>query len=266
MVPQSAFAPLMHPLGGVYYQYVFFPLFRCKNKGCSGTCKTKMRIFASYMLQRNPSNGMMDSFRQNIRTQVMKMEKGKIFTSDDLIFAPQKRANVAAVLSEMAKKGAIVRAAKGTYFRPKPSLLGLKYRPLEHQEKLDFISKRLNGYITGAYVFNQMQLTEQVAMVVTVATPKPVRAFELGNVRVKCVKSYVDDLRGVNLYHLRLLDAIKSIREIPGTTPSDVYDRLIQHHFCKLQGEELNQIAEVAQKYPPRVRKILSDIYRYLAV
>lgn len=206
----------------------------------------------------------MESFRRDIIRQVELIERGKLFTSKNLYFAPQKKANVAVVLSELTKKGNIVRVEKGVYFRPKPSLVGLKYRPLEHQEKLDFISKRLNGYITGAYVFNQMQLTEQVAMVVTIATPKPVRAFELGNVRVKCIKSYVDDLENVDIYHLRLLDAIKSIRVIPGTTPSDVYDRLMQHHFGKLQREELNRIVELTLKYPPRVRRIMVDVCKEL--
>lgn len=206
----------------------------------------------------------MESFRKNIIAQVELMEEGKIFTFRNLNFEPQKRANVAVVLSEMTRKGAVVRVEKGTYFRPKPSLIGLKHRPLAHQEKLEFISKELKGYITGPYIFNQMQLTEQVPMIVTVATPKPVRKFEKMNVRVECVKSYVENLDSVNLYHLRLLDAIKSIREVPGTTPSDVYERLMNFHFKNLQKQDLMTINKLALKYPPRVRRIMVDICRDL--
>jgi len=202
----------------------------------------------------------MESFRKNIIRQIEQIEEGKLFTFKSLNFAPQKRANVAVILSEMTKKGAITRVEKGTYFRPKPSLLGLKHRPLAHQEKLDFISNELNGYITGPYIFNQMQLTEQVSMVVTVATPKPVRKFEKMNVRVECVKSYIDNLGSVNLYHLRLLDAIKFIRVVPGTTPADVYARLVDFHFKKIQKKDLEEINRLALKYPPRVRRIMMDI------
>lgn len=206
----------------------------------------------------------MESLRKNIIMQVESLKEGKIFTFKSLKFEPQKKSNVAVVLSELAKSGKVVRVEKGTYFRPKPSLLGLKHRPLSHQEKLDFISNELNGYITGPYIFNQMQLTEQVPMVVTIATPKPVRKFEKMNISFECVKSYIDNLEETNIYHLRLLDAIKSIRVVPGTTPSDVYSRLLNHHFKNIQLHELRKINELALSYPPRVRRIMMDICRDL--
>lgn len=207
---------------------------------------------------------MKESFRKNIIKQVERIEKGKLFTFKNLNFATQKKPNVAVVLSELAKKGLVIRAEKGTYFRPKPSLLGLSRRPLDYQEKLNYITNTLDGYITGPYVFNQMQLTEQVPMVITVATPKPVRNFVKMNIRVECVKSYVNDLDSINLYYLRLLDAIKSIREIPGTKPSDVYVRLMNFHFKKLREQELEEINKLALNYPPRVRRIMIDINRDL--
>lgn len=206
----------------------------------------------------------MVSFRKYILLQVNSMERGRIFTFRDLVFAPGKRANVAVILSEMTKQGKLVRAEKGAYYRPKESLIGLKHRPLAHQEKVRFLSERMGGYTTGAQIYNQMQLTEQVAMITTIATSNPVRRNEKMGIRLKCVKSYIDDLNGIDLYHLRLLDAIKDIKSIPGTTPSDVYDRLINYHFSKLNKDELKKIAELALKYPPRVRKILADILQDL--
>lgn len=206
----------------------------------------------------------MKSFRKNIIKQIEEIPKGRIFTSKNLSFEPNKRANVAVILSELTKNSVLVRIERGTYYKPTPSLLGLKHRPVQYQEKLDFITEKLNGYITGPYIFNQMNLTEQVSMVITVATPKPIRKFKTMNVRVECVKSYVDKINLEDLYYLRLLDAIKYIRNIPGTKPSDVYSRLINYHFNNIQLKDLRKINKLAEKYPPRVRRILIDINRDL--
>lgn len=206
----------------------------------------------------------MTSFRKHIINQVQAIPAGKIFTYRDLDFVPQKRGHVAAVLAELKKKGVVEKAEKGAFYRPKPSLLGLKSRPLAFPEKLDFITKELNGYITGPYIYNRMQLTEQVPMVITIATQKQVRSFEKLNIRFHCVKSYLDVTDATNLYQLRLLDAIKSIKEIPGTTPMDVYVRLLDLHFKKLDIADLESIKQLAFSYPPRVRRILMDIFNEL--
>jgi len=203
---------------------------------------------------------IMASFRQYIIEQVMAYREGKIFTFKDLVFEPQKKACAAVVLSELTKKGILARAAKGVYFRPKVSLLGLKYRPLSYQEKLDFISKELGGYLSGPYMFNQMQLTEQVASVITIATPNPVRKFVKMNVNVNCIKSYIHKIDETDVYYLRLLDAVKFINDIPGTTPTDVYSRLMLHHFKNFQSKDLDKINQLALSYPPRVRKIMMDV------
>lgn len=202
----------------------------------------------------------MKALKQHIIEQVEQKERGRLFTANDLQFDPNRRARVVAVLTELVRKGEIVRATRGAYFRPKPSLLGLPYRPVDYEETLDFLCKKLNGYISGSYAFNLMQLTEQVPQIVTIACLKPVRRFETMNVRVRCVKSCVADLKGVNLHHLRILDAIKSIRKVPGAKPSDVYERLMRYHFLELAPGELEEIVRLSMSYPPRVRKILAAV------
>lgn len=206
----------------------------------------------------------MQSFRKQIISQVQAIPEGKIFTYRDLAFAPSQRGHVAVILAELKKKGIVEKAEKGAFYRPKPSLLGLRSRPLSFQEKLDFITRELNGYITGPYIYNRMQLTEQVPMVITIATPKPVRKFEKMNLRIECIKSYIEVDDKTNFHHLRLLDAIKSIKEIPGTTPMDVYQRLLDAHFKKMEISELDAVKLMAFSYPPRVRRILMDIYNEL--
>ena len=92
-----------------------------------------------------------------------------------------------------------------------------------------------------------MGLTEQVATTITIATPNPVRRFRFKNLDVECVKAYCMDCSDESLVpYLRLLDAIKDMKRIPGTTGQDIYNRVKSQYFNGY--------------YPPRVRKTVTDI------
>lgn len=113
----------------------------------------------------------MASFRKEILQQIERIDAGRIFTLRDLSFPNDKLANVAVLLSEQSKKGVLVRIEKGAYFRPRQSALGLGTLPVYQDEQLRYITQKLDGYITGAYIYNKMGLTEQVATTITIATP-----------------------------------------------------------------------------------------------
>lgn len=203
----------------------------------------------------------MKSFKGNIIEQINNMESGKIFTFKDLAFPHEKFANVSVILSEKSKKGELVRIEKGAYYKPRKSTLGLGNLPVYQDEQLKYLTEKLNGYITGAYIYNKMGLTEQVPSVITIATSRVVRRFSFKKLVIETVKSYVrepvnDDI----LIYLRLLDAIKDIKKIPGRTEQDVYEILKHRYFESYDYPVLNKIVSLAVSYPPRVRKILSDI------
>ena len=48
---------------------------------------------------------------------------------------------------------------KGVYYRPRKSVLGLGKLPIYQDEQFRYLTQKLNGYITGAYVYNKMGLT-----------------------------------------------------------------------------------------------------------
>jgi hypothetical protein len=203
----------------------------------------------------------MSSFRKSILQQIEKIDAGRIFTFRDLSFDMGKVANVAVLLSELSRKGTVVRIEKGAYYRPKKSVLGLGKLPVFQDEQFRYLTEKLNGYVTGAYVYNKMGLTEQVATTITIATPCPVRRFRFRNLAVECVKAYCTDCREESLIsYLRLLDAIKDMKSIPGTTVQDVYDRVKSQYFSKYDTAELKKIVSLSRSYPPRVRKAVADI------
>lgn len=204
----------------------------------------------------------MESFRKDILKQIEQIERGRIFTFRDLSFEDEKAHNVAQVLSEQCRKGNLKRLEKGAYYRPKESLIGLGPVPVYQDEMLRYINKKLHGgYLTGSYIYNQMGLTEQVSRVMTIATRKPVRRFRFRNLYIKCVKSYCENIPSESLIpYLRVLDAIKDMKHVPGATPQKVYDRLKHYHFDEYSQDELKKIVSLAKQYPPRVRKTVADL------
>lgn len=203
----------------------------------------------------------MASFRREILQQIERIDTGRIFTFRDLSFPNDKLANVAVLLSEQNKKGVLVRVEKGAYFRPRKSALGLGSLPVYQDEQFRYITQKLDGYITGAYIYNKMGLTEQAATTITVATPKPVRRFRFKNLDIECVKAYsMAHLNENNIPYLRVLDAVKDIKHIPGSTEQDIYERIKNQYFKGFSMPELINVVTLTKGYPPRVRKIVSDI------
>lgn len=203
----------------------------------------------------------MKSFRSNIKEQIEHIPTGKIFTFTDLDFPREKFANVAVILSELTKEKKIIRVEKGAYYRPRQSSLGLGVLPVYQDEQLIYLTRKLNGYLTGAYVYNKMSLTEQVSSVITIAAHQPVRSFKFKNFSVECVRAYTDTPKDEDTLHLmRILDAIKDLKHIPATTPQQAYDRIFTLHVSKLSLANLQRVVSLSMTYPPRVRKILSDM------
>jgi len=200
----------------------------------------------------------MNSFKSNIHTQIEEIPEGRIFTFDDLNFPLSKFANVAVILSNLTKEKKLLRIEKGAYYKPKTSSLGLGLLPVYQDEKLNYLTKKYNGYLTGTYIYNKMSLTEQVPAIITIAVKYPVRAFKFENLSVECVKAYVDINNRQDLHLVRILDAIKDCRHIPGTSPQTVYEKIFNLHIAPLNYSDLKKIVSLSKNYPPRVRKILS--------
>ena len=203
----------------------------------------------------------MKSFKSDIISQIEVIPEGKIFTFSNLNFSMEKFANVAVILSDLSKAKKVVRVEKGAYYRPKQSSLGLGVLPVYQDEQLGYLTRKLDGYLTGAYIYNKMSLTEQVPSVITIAVNRPVRAFKFKKMSVECVKAYVDTpYDDDTLRIIRILDAIKDLKRIPGTTPRQAYNRIFALHISQLSPVNLKKTVSLSLAYPPRVRKILSDM------
>ena len=100
-----------------------------------------------------------------------------------------------------------------------------------------------------------------MATTITIATPKPIRHFLFKNFDIESIKAYTTAYHNeTNIPYLRVLDAIKDIRHIPGSTQQDIYERIKNQYFKDFSMQELIKVVSLTKDYPPRVRKIVADI------
>ena len=203
----------------------------------------------------------MTSFRKEILQQIEQIDVGRIFTFRDLSFPNDKLVFGAVFVSVQCNIGFLLGVVFGAFFRRCFWGLGCGCFWVYQDEQFRYITQKLDGYITGAYIYNKMGLTEQVATTITVATLNPVRRFRFKNLDVECVKSYTAAYHDeTNIPYLRLLDAVKDIKHIPGSTQKDIYERIKNQYFNSFSIQELIKVVSLAKDYPPRVRKIVADI------
>jgi hypothetical protein len=203
----------------------------------------------------------MQSFKSDILKKIEAIPEGKIFTFSNISFPVAKFANVAVILSNLAKENKLVRVERGAYYRPKLSNLGLGFLPVYQDEQFLYLTNKLNGYLTGIHIYNKMSLTAQVPATVTIASPYPVRAFKFKKLAVQCVKSYIDRPGDTQtLYLAQILDAVKDLQHIPGVSPQAAFDKINRLHVSALSPKNQEKLVSLSLKYPPRVRKLLSDM------
>ena len=192
----------------------------------------------------------MESFRANMIQQIEKIDKGIIFSISNLSFAVDKMPNVCVLLSELIKKGILKRFRKGSYYKPRKSLMGLGELPLFEEEKINFILQKYNGYITGAYAYNKLHITNQVPNFITIACLHPLRINQLNGTALKYTKAYVKPT-ATNSYMLILLDAIKDADKMPGLTAVEALQKIAQI-IMGFSLKEITSISKLVTFYPPR--------------
>lgn len=194
------------------------------------------------------------------REFVKNIEDGQIFTFDDI--PTSSKASVAIELSRLFKKGLIKKVSKGRYFKPKIRVFG-EVGPSSD----DKISKYLDStegvsYETGFNSFRQLGLTTQISKTITIATNKPYRKVKIDNINLKFVPKRVD-VKVEDIYLLQILDAIKDIKKIPATTPSQSFVYL-KNLIEKESSENQIKLTKYAKKYTPRTKALLGAILKEL--
>ncbi|MBS1491427.1 MAG: hypothetical protein JSS93_12950 [Bacteroidetes bacterium] len=207
---------------------------------------------------------MASSTAHVVRKKVEKMQPGEVFAYSNFNLDKSEELSLAKSLSRLTKEGAIVRLAKGKYYKPKNTLFG-KLRPSE-STLVDALTKRNNqriGYLTGISVYNRLGLTSQISNTLVIATNKPLPPKLLEGYKVKYVRREFD-IRDQDIPLLQILDAIRDIKSIPDSSPDETLKVLVSK-IKELPEEDRNQIVKLALNYNAATRSLLGAmLQRYV--
>ncbi|MEI6137956.1 MAG: DUF6088 family protein [Mariniphaga sp.] len=182
-----------------------------------------------------------------------------VFTYQFLEIEVSRKNSVVKALNRLANSGKIVRLSKGKYYKPRKTQFGA-LKPSAYQIAKDFIEQdgKQIGYLTGYSAFSALGLTTQISSYIQIGTNKYRRAVKRENYIISfIVQPNTITLKNIEL--LRILDALRFIREIPGTTTDDACRRLIEI-FRELPKEQKSAMTTLALKYTNSVRALCGAI------
>jgi len=195
-----------------------------------------------------------------IEDKINKLPKGYVFTYVDFISEVTKQEAIIKHLNRMVASGKIEKLSKGKYYKPQSTVFG-DLLPEQNQIVKDLLENdgRLLGYITGYSFYNAMGFTTQVSNIIQIAKNETRPSLQRGRFKIAFIKQK-NTITKQNIPLLRLLDAIRFIKDIPDATINNSCIRLLSL-LANLTKEEQEQIKKLALKYPPSTRALLGALF-----
>ena len=186
-----------------------------------------------------------------------------VFTYRDLGLPPESSANVIRKLNRMADSGVIQRLSKGRFYKPKQTMFG-SLKPSQQEVVKDLLEKngKIIGYLTGVSIFGQLGLTTQISNIIEIGVKGKKNNTRRGMYSIRFVQQ-ANIITKSNIPLLQLLDSIKSIKQIPDSTPDSSYNR-IKAIVKSLDEKNLDLMIKLAMKYNPMTRAIAGAIIEEL--
>lgn len=194
------------------------------------------------------------SIAEKTRKFISKQEYGQIFVYDDIPIA--NRNAVAIELTRLAKSGKVKKVSKGKFYKPKQRTFG-EIGP-SSSDKIEHIVKSSFKYETGNNIYRKLGLTTQVSKTIVIAHNSYYRRIQLDNINIKLVPTRVE-VPLDDVYLLQILDAIKDLKIIPSTSPSEAYGN-IKTIISELDKDNKFKLLDYVYYYPPFVKAILGSI------
>lgn len=200
---------------------------------------------------------------KQIKEKLSMIPEGVVFTISDFGFDAAYDLALAKALSRMVSEGSLSRISKGKYYKPQQTLLG-SLKPSDSELVKDFLVKdgQLIGYISGNQAFASMGLTTQISSSIVIGSRVYRRPVARGECRVSFLQQN-NPITKENIELLRILDAIKLIREIPAVSPNEACKSIIAI-IKSLSDAQREELANLSLSYTSYVRAITGAILEYI--
>lgn len=196
---------------------------------------------------------------QKIRGRIDLLPEGEVFDYGYFDLSAEEFWAGAKALERLTKAGVIKRLEKGLFYKPGKSIFG-ELGPDDQSIIRRFLYREGKpvAYPSGFGLYNALNLTDQFSFIFHIATTHPQKEKKLGNLKIRTMKAYAK-VSTENVYMLGLLDALKDLKRIPGTSTS-VALKSMESRIAALSVSERWLMIQLALCYPPRVRALLGAI------
>jgi hypothetical protein len=191
-----------------------------------------------------------------IRSKVDRMPSGYVFTCSDFTDEVKSWEGLVKALNRLAASGKIEKLAKGKYFKPEQSPFGtLEPGPFEIVKDLLERDGKIDGYLTGASIFNSFGFTTQVSSLIQIGKNKIRSPMQRGKYRISFVKQD-NTITKENVPILQLLDIVRFIKKIPDSEIENNCKILLKL-LSSLSEKEVGTMIRLVLKYPPSTRALV---------
>jgi hypothetical protein len=200
---------------------------------------------------------------EKIIKQIESFSDEATFGYEQLNISQKEFITAAKVLERLQKKGMIKKISKGVFYKPRLTVFG-ELRPNDQEILRPFLfqdGKRI-AYITGAFLYNQLGLTSQMAFRIKIASRSKRIYINRGAVKATPVKSYAE-VTDDNYQLLGFLDAMKDLKIIPDVDIKTAVN-IFSNRIKQLNEKQVLEMIQYALLYPPRTRAILGAILEQL--
>ena len=202
---------------------------------------------------------MIMNISKEIRKKIVVFPDDYVFKASDFEMESQNQSAVVKALNRMATSGEITKLSKGKFYKPRKTQFG-ELKPSAYQIAKDYIERdgKLIGYITGYSAYNALGLTTQISSYIQIGTNKSRRAVKRDKYTISFIMQQNTTTKK-NIEILRILDAVRFIREIPATTPNEACIRL-KEIIKDLNDEQKEMLVKCSLKYTNYVRALCGAI------
>ncbi len=194
-----------------------------------------------------------------IALTIDRLPKGYVFTYSDFDTEVNGKEGIIKALNRMAASGRISKLSKGKFYKPETTPFGI-LQPNQYQIVKDLLETdgKVIGYLTGHSIYNQLGLTTQIGNTIQIGKNEVRPAFTREHYAISFVRQK-NTITKENIPLLQLLDSIRFIKKIPGTTITSAFKRLLAI-IKDFEKKDMKTLVRLALKYPPSTRALLGAI------